>query len=506
MTQPQVYTQDFHGIPATAVDADARMVVQRLREQGFDAYIVGGAVRDLLIKRQPKDFDIATSATPEQIRKVFRNSRIIGRRFRLAHVFFKNHKIVEVSTFRREPIAGATTKMATSVETTNNYWGVAEDDAVRRDLTINGFFLDPEQMTVIDYNNGMQDLRACRIRMIGDPRQRFQEDPVRMIRAIRHAARTGFLIEDRTWAAICELGHLIRECNESRVRQEFIREFQEGAAARSVKMLQKSGLLKHLLPHFAEFLDNLNSRPEQKRVYWKLLRLLDKEGASKDLPAPLIFATALGPAIVPNLLTIFLSDERVEINLIHGELATYMAAVGIPKALTEPLAQALAAQPKLDKARKNGDLPGKLRNKSYFGLAMHLFVLRHQAIGSWIPEAWEELLPADNSLSQERGRPDQRKDGGPSFNAKEEHGPNHHRPRSDRGDHQPTSSGRQAQAPTREQPASVSAANENRHHRNAGNAAAPEAGNNNDTRRRKRRRGRRGGGNHNGGAASSGIN
>lgn len=485
MISPQVYTPDFHHIHPAAVDDDARGVVRRLREHGHSAFIVGGAVRDLLLRRTPKDFDIATSATPEEIRRIFRNSRIIGKRFRIAHVYFKNQKVIEVSTFRREvPKNGDD---AIEIEAANNSWGDPHDDAVRRDLTINGLFLDPDDMTVVDYNAGMEDLQACRIRVIGDPRQRFTEDPIRMIRAIRHAARTGFLIEADTWQAICDLAKLLKDCNESRVRQEFVREFQEGAAARSVKMLHKSGILRYLLPDFSEFLDCLDSRPESKRIYWKLLRLLDKEGAKMDLPGTLIFATALGPAIVPKLLTVFSPDDRIELDLVQTDLVPYMLAVGVPKSLTEPLSQVLYAQPKLDKARKGGGIPGKLQQKSYFGLSMHLFALRHKAIGSWIPEEWERLVPASignlEALSDEREERDDRKDRSP---AGRERPRKRRRGRRGGGDAAPKSEQPRAtkpqSSPSKAQPAAADALKP----QNAGDSAG--------TKRRRRRRGRRGGG------------
>ncbi|RMF13813.1 MAG: polynucleotide adenylyltransferase PcnB [Candidatus Dadabacteria bacterium] len=397
LTEPRIYSAEEHGIDAARIDPDAARVVRRLKEHGYDAYIVGGAVRDLLLGRKPKDFDVATSATPDQIRKTFRNSRIIGRRFQIAHVFFRNRKIIEVSTFRREPKKGEP-----EVEQANNEWGTAEDDARRRDLTINAFFLDPDDATVVDYIDGMADLEARTVRIIGDPTERFIEDPIRMIRAIRHAARTGFLIEPETWDSICANRALIAECNESRIRQEFVREFQEGAAARSVKLLWRSGLLEYLLPEYHEFLEHLHSRPEQKRTYWKLLRLLDREGAEQDLPATLIFATALGPAIVPELLAVFQEDADMRIELLQDQILPYLRAVGIPKALAEPLSQTLYAQPRLDRARRNGQVPKRLRSKSYFGLAMHLFLLRHQAIGSMIPESWQENAPPPEDLREHR--------------------------------------------------------------------------------------------------------
>lgn len=419
MNDATVIRAEAHQIPPDAIDADAVKVIRRLKEHGHDAYIVGGAVRDLVLGRRPKDFDVATAATPDQIRELFRNSRTIGRRFPIVHVYFKDRKVVEVSTFRREPNSGD--EQAESAR--NKLWGTAADDAKRRDLTINGFFLDPDSMEILDFVGGMADLKNSVIRIIGDPVIRIQEDPVRMIRAIRHAARTGFLIEPNTWNAIVTLRHTITTCNESRLRQEFVREFQEGAAARSLKLLHKSGLLAHLLPHFDNFLLGLESRPEQKRVYWKLIKLLDQEGAKHDLPGELIFAAAFGPALMPDLLAIFPEKAQINVDKVIKRLDPFLAAAGIPKAMAESLAQALYAQPRLDAAR-SGSIPKRIANKSYFPLALHLFLLRHQAIGSFVPEEWVAAAPrlngpavtsADNASGKgkrhRRGKPDGERNG-----------------------------------------------------------------------------------------------
>ena len=171
------------------VDPDALKVVRKLLTGGHEAYLVGGCVRDLYLRRKPKDFDVATSATPESIRKSFRNSRIIGRRFKLAHVFFGS-KIIETSTFRTAPTsrAGDDDRLITH----DNEWGNIVDDAFRRDFTINGLFFDVPTNTIVDFVDGLHDLDRGVIRTIGDPVVRFQEDPVRMIRAIKFAARLDF--------------------------------------------------------------------------------------------------------------------------------------------------------------------------------------------------------------------------------------------------------------------------------------------------------------------------
>jgi hypothetical protein len=174
------------------VDPDALKVVRKLVAGGFEAYLVGGCVRDLYLKRRPKDFDVATSATPEALRRTFRNCRIIGRRFKLAHVFF-GPKVIETSTFRTTPMAAEDDPLITH----DNEWGTVEDDARRRDFTINGLFYDLDADAIVDFVDGLSDLDRGVIRTIGDPLLRFQEDPVRMIRAIKFAARLDFTIEIR---------------------------------------------------------------------------------------------------------------------------------------------------------------------------------------------------------------------------------------------------------------------------------------------------------------------
>lgn len=415
MTDPRIYTTAEHRLTPDRIDADAARVVQRLREGGHQAFIVGGAIRDLLVGRTPKDFDVATSATPDQVHKLFRNSRLIGRRFRIAHVFFRDRKTIEVATFQRELPKDAVNGEA---------WGTPEDDARRRDLTINAFFLDPISLEVFDWVDGWSDLQNRLIRVVGDPDQRFAEDPVRMIRCIRHSARTGFLIEDSTWQSILRNAGRIAECNASRLSQEFTREFQEGAAQRSLRLLHKSGILGLVLPPFDAFLAGLDSRSEPKRTYGRLLALLDKEGATEDLPATLIMACAMGPAIAPELLAALPAKLEFDLDDLMRRFEPFVAAVNLQRGYVEPLAQALYAQPKLDQSRRSGVIPRRLRGKSYYGLAMHLFLLRHRAIGSWVPESWADEAPpvsqetppvdrrdlkrAERSRDDRSGRPEQR--------------------------------------------------------------------------------------------------
>ncbi len=235
----------------TAIDADADRVVRKLTRAGYKAYLVGGCVRDLLVGRTPKDFDVATSATPNEIKSTFRNSRIIGRRFRLAHVFFGS-KIIETSTFRANPRDEDDHDLLIRRD---NVFGTETEDARRRDFTINGLFYDVEREEVIDHVGGLADLDARLIRTIGDPDIRFQEDPVRMLRAIKFAARLAFGFEPATWRALLRWRSEISKCAPPRLLEEVHRLLRGGAARRSFELMVETGVLAVLSPYLAGLLE-----------------------------------------------------------------------------------------------------------------------------------------------------------------------------------------------------------------------------------------------------------
>jgi poly(A) polymerase len=234
-----------------AIDADADRVVRKLTRAGYKAYLVGGCVRDLLVSKTPKDFDVATSATPNEIKATFRNSRIIGRRFRLAHVFFGS-KIIETSTFRTNPRDEDDHDLLIRRD---NVFGTETEDARRRDFTINGLFYDVEREEVIDHVGGLADLDAKLIRTIGDPEVRFQEDPVRMLRAVKFAARLEFGFEPTTWRALLRWRGEISKCAPPRLLEEIHRLMRGGAARRSFELLVETGILAILSPYLAGLLE-----------------------------------------------------------------------------------------------------------------------------------------------------------------------------------------------------------------------------------------------------------
>ncbi|MCB0345346.1 MAG: polynucleotide adenylyltransferase PcnB [Bdellovibrionales bacterium] len=272
-----ILSRDEHSLSRKKIDPDALKVLYRLHRSGYKAYLVGGGVRDLLLGKQPKDFDIGTDASPDTVRRLFRNSRIIGRRFKINHVYFKGNKIIEVTTFRAEVDSDEETEDVEPV-VRDNQFGDDESDALRRDLTINGLFYDISDYSIIDYVGGIQDLNDGIIRIIGEPERRIREDPVRMIRAVRHAARTGFEIEPVTYNAIRDLAQQIELSSPARVHEEVIRDLTGCHAREAFKLFDKTGLLPYLTPIISEAIQR-----DPKNV-WKCLdhtlAQIDKMSAS----------------------------------------------------------------------------------------------------------------------------------------------------------------------------------------------------------------------------------
>lgn len=237
-----------HCVSRSNISQGALRVLYRLKEAGFQAYIVGGGVRDLLLGRAPKDFDVATDARPEQVRELFRNCRLIGRRFRLAHVHFGD-EIVEVATFRArhdgDAIGG---QMENGRIVRDNVFGTIEDDAWRRDFTINALYYSIEDFSIVDYVGGMADLQAKELRLIGDPWLRYREDPVRMLRAVRFASKLGFRFAEDTEAPLPELAGLLREVPPARLFDEILKLFMAGFGRRAFHILRHFGLFAPLFP------------------------------------------------------------------------------------------------------------------------------------------------------------------------------------------------------------------------------------------------------------------
>ena len=252
---PVVYKRPEHCISRKNIDADALKVLYRLSQLGYTAYLVGGGVRDLLMGREPKDFDVGTSAKPNEVKKVFRNCFLVGRRFRLAHVRF-GEKVIETATFRRNSqTVGEIIEHASEGPFEDNTFGTPETDAYRRDFTVNGLFYDIKDFSVIDWVGGMRDIEKKIIRAIGDPEIRFQEDPVRMMRAIKFSSRLGFKIEKKTAAAMQKHHKCILTASIPRVCEEVFRLFPYGHSAEAFKQMYEYGMLGDLVPTLGGFLD-----------------------------------------------------------------------------------------------------------------------------------------------------------------------------------------------------------------------------------------------------------
>ena len=279
---PVVYKRQEHCISRKNIDPDALKVLYRLSDAGYTAYLVGGGVRDLLLGREPKDFDVGTSAKPNQVRRVFSNCFLIGRRFRLAHIRFGT-KVIETATFRQNSqTVGEIIEHAAEGPQEDNTFGTPETDAYRRDFTVNGLFYDIRDFSVIDWVGGMKDLEKKVIRAIGDPAIRFQEDPVRMMRAIKFSSRLGFTIERKTAAAMRKYHSCILTAAIPRVCEEVFRLFPYGHSEEAFRQLYEYGLLGDLVPELAAFIDRDGGAKSKTFRYLKGLddyeRMMAKKG------------------------------------------------------------------------------------------------------------------------------------------------------------------------------------------------------------------------------------
>jgi poly(A) polymerase len=294
---PRVVARDGHGISRKDISANALRVLYRLREGGFAGYLVGGAVRDLLIGGHPKDFDVATDATPEQVKSLFRNCRLIGRRFRLAHVIF-GREIIEVATFRANVDDGSGDR-ETHEEgrlLRDNVYGTVEDDAIRRDFTANALYYAIEDFSVRDYVGGYEDVQARVLRLIGDPEARYREDPVRMLRAARLAAKLDFTIEPASAAPLPELATLLAGAAPARLFDECLKMFLTGHAEKSFLTLEKHGLLPGLLPETARALTSNRSGALRSMVLQALRNTDQRIAQDKPVTPAFLFAALLWPA------------------------------------------------------------------------------------------------------------------------------------------------------------------------------------------------------------------
>lgn len=300
--QPKKITKAIHGLDLSSFDQDALNVLHKLREAGFTAYLVGGCIRDLLLKHTPKDFDISTSAKPEEIKKIFRNCILIGRRFRLAHLRFSNNKIIELSTFRSGDNENDTLIIR------DNLWGSEEEDVMRRDFTINGLFFDSESETIIDYVDGYKDLQSNCLKTIGQPFIRFKQDPVRMIRCLKFQARFGLEIEAETKQALIECRKEILKSSQARILEELFRMLESGSSKHFFHLMTKFGLLEILLPTLGHFLEHKDGND----IYAFLdeIDTISKEPLTEPLSRAVLLSTLVFPILNQHITSHIEKKER----------------------------------------------------------------------------------------------------------------------------------------------------------------------------------------------------
>ncbi|KAF1043181.1 polynucleotide adenylyltransferase PcnB [Xylophilus sp.] len=426
--------QEVHGIDPSLVDRRALDVVHTLKEAGFEAYVVGGAVRDLLLGLRPKDFDVATNATPEQVEALFRRAFIIGRRFRIVHVVYgrgREHEVIEVSTFRAYLDNAAAEQVAGNERTSkselaglhhavdasgrvlrDNVWGPQEEDAVRRDFTINAMYYDPERQIVVDYHGGIKDAKKKTLRMIGDPATRYREDPVRIIRGVRFAAKlaaSGFTLDAKTAAPLVASQQLLADVPQSRLFDEMLKLLQTGHAVATVAQLKKLGLARGIYP----LLDLVVERAETPFVAAALLDTDRRVGEGKPVAPSFLLAAVLWsdvrdgwakrqqrqppyPALLDAIDSVF--DQRIGDVSGRGKLAADMREIWV-------------MQPRFEK--RSGSTPFGLVEQPRFRAGFDFMRLRadvgevDEALADW----WQEFSTADSARREdlvEQAREEQR--------------------------------------------------------------------------------------------------
>ncbi len=376
---PIIYSRDQHPISRRQIHRHALTVLYTLHDAGFRACLVGGGVRDLLLGKSPKDFDIATDAHPEQIKKLFRNCRLIGKRFRLAHILF-GRDIIEVATFR-----GMAHDEDHNLQTSDsgflkrdNVYGSIDEDALRRDFSINALYYDIANFSLIDYWHGLEDLQSGVIRIIGDPQQRYREDPVRMLRALRFAARFGFTIESQTQAAILECNYLLQAVSSARLFDEVIKLLLNGNAAKTYALLQSHHIFGQLFPLTnAAFLQVGHSCP----VLEQALNNTD-ERLSQGLSVSPFFIYAVLLWLPYQQEWQALMDDQyppMQAAIVAAKkiLSAQQSYTQIPKRVSEPLEDTWFLQLRL--VRKNPKTAQKILAHPRFRAAFDFLCLRQQA-------------------------------------------------------------------------------------------------------------------------------
>ncbi|HUP93918.1 MAG TPA: polynucleotide adenylyltransferase PcnB [Burkholderiales bacterium] len=432
--QPKMVPYSAHGIARERISACARNVTETLQKHNHTAFVVGGAVRDAILGWQPKDFDVATSATPEEVRQLFRRSRIIGRRFRIVHVMC-GRETVEVSTYRGVAVANEDNDERVSDEhgrlLRDNVFGTQEQDAIRRDFTINALFYDPATQEVWDYHGGVEDLKKKRLRMIGDPDQRYREDPVRMLRAVRLASSRGLEIDHATREPIKSLTPLLANVPPSRLFDEMLKLLLSGNAYECVMALRREGLHHGLLP----MLDVILEQPMGERFVMMALRNTDARIKNEKTVSPsFLFASLLWHEVLA-------AWKKFEAEGMSSIPALYQAMehvaqvqaekLAIPRRYSADMKEIWVMQPRL--LQRSGRRPYRLLENPRFRAAYDFLLLRcasgevDASIGEWWTrfqhgdEAERKALLTQDAEPQKRKRRRRRRRPGPDAAKPAEH-------------------------------------------------------------------------------------
>ncbi len=389
--EPKIYTKDQHGIDNTKIDSHAYYILQKLHQSGYEAYIVGGGVRDLLLGQKPKDYDISTSAKPEEIKKVFPNCILIGRRFRLAHIRF-GKKVFEVSTFRSGNISDD------SLIIQDNVWGTAEEDVVRRDFTCNGLFYDGQDETVIDYVDGVKDIKKNFLRVIGKPYARFKQDPVRMIRMIKFIGRYGFEADPEAEQALLECRSEILKSSQARILEELLRMLESGHSHQFFKLMTDKGLMQILLPKIGEFLET-----DEGALVFSYLQEVDaamRERKKRQHDRAVLLSCLIFPMVEKHLAIHYLEGGHTpHLGTIHGEAyalinETFLPFFKIPRRMKGKMTSIITSQYRITPLTKRKPKKIRVPRIADFDLAVSFASFRNRIEPGLteIISRWEEAI------------------------------------------------------------------------------------------------------------------
>ncbi len=419
LASPVTIPRDRHNISRSNISRNAVKVLYRLNSAGYQAYLVGGGVRDLLLGREPKDFDVATDARPEQVKAVFSNCRLIGRRFRLAHVHF-GREIIEVATFRsnRESGEGDDRQLENGMLLSDNIYGTLEDDAQRRDFTINALYYSVEDFAVIDFADGLEDLRKGVIRLLGDPESRFREDPVRLLRAVRFAAKLGFVIEPETDKPMARLASLLADIPAARLFEEVLKLFLAGSALDTFEKLRHYELFGQLFPATEEALTHQDHDFPITFVNRGMHNTDLRIQQGKPVTPAFLFAVLLWEPVrlrAEALQASGMQPYDAQQTAATEVLADQARHVSIPKRFSYPMREIWQLQHRF--LQRNGKRPQRLMSHPRFRAAYDFFLLRaeagevDQAEADWwthIQERPAKTLPQQQNSAEEK-RPRRRR-------------------------------------------------------------------------------------------------